>query len=410
MQALPDLIETQGQPIVRIAVLAGADVELKTVVDAIGLRPAQVIGDVARPQHRPADAAGDRHLRRQHPHPHRARLDDLVLEQEGLHRLHFFRQALAHQLASALDPALRQISRHPAGTHVVAHHPRARNRLEEIQNQFAFLQGVQRAGEVDPQLIAEESRRQHVIDDARQFGHDDAEVLRPFGDFPAKQFFQRQAVSQAVCHPVDIIQAIREGEVLQPGVALADLLVIAMQISKNRLEVLYRLPVEPRHHTKDAVRAGMVRAEIDDQLFRAEGLVGIAVRREHPLIEQPLHFLNATLGTRQPPVRQADIRAEGRARFRRERLAAVRKAAAIRLVLGLEVRLAPIFAHRMSLEPFPHQQAPQIGMSLEAHAEEIPHLALLEIRRREMGGQRGQPRLLAVHPRVHGHGRPAAQP
>ena len=75
-----------------------------------------------------------------------------------------------------------------------------------------------------------------------------------------------------VAHAGDVIQAVGERDIVQIGIALADLLVIAVQIAHHRLKRGYGFAIDRQHHAEDAVRAGMMRAHIDDQLVRLEAV------------------------------------------------------------------------------------------------------------------------------------------
>ena len=76
-----------------------------------------------------------------------------------------------------------------------------------------------------------------MADDPGQLGHDHAQVVGPLGHLDAHELLHRQRVAEVVGHRGEVVQPVGEGDVHEVGVALADLLVVAVQIAHHRLEV-----------------------------------------------------------------------------------------------------------------------------------------------------------------------------
>ena len=69
------------------------------------------------------------------------------------------------RFARPLDPALGQVGGDAAEAHVVAHHARAGGRLEQVEDQLALAQAVQRGREIRAQVVEQEADRDEVADD-----------------------------------------------------------------------------------------------------------------------------------------------------------------------------------------------------------------------------------------------------
>ncbi len=100
----------------------------------------------------------------------------------------------------------------------------------------------------------------------REFRHDDADVLGAFRHLDAHQFFDRQCIAEVVGHGIEVVQPVGVGHVLQEGVALADLLVVAVQVAHDRLQADDGLAVEHHHRAENAVGGGVLRTHVDEDV------------------------------------------------------------------------------------------------------------------------------------------------
>ena len=94
--------------------------------------------------------------------------------------------------------------------------------------------------------------------DSSKLCHDDADIFCAFGDFDADQFFNCEGVAEVVAHGGEVVEAVGEGHILEIGVALADFLVVAVQVAHNRFEIHDGLAVEGGCDTEYAVCGGVL--------------------------------------------------------------------------------------------------------------------------------------------------------
>ncbi len=200
-QALADLVDADQVAVVDVAVVAHGHVEVEAVVDRVGVGAADVVGHAGGAQHRP----GRRVVRWPRsavstPTPsQRARMISFsVRKRSSSSILRGRRSKTSSRIFS--QHALRQVARHAAEAEVVAHHARAGGRLEDIQDQLAFFEGVQRRGEEGAQVVEQEADGRQVVADAGQLGHDHADVLGALGRLDAHQLLDRQRVAEVVAH------------------------------------------------------------------------------------------------------------------------------------------------------------------------------------------------------------------
>src|SRR6267143_4027849 len=91
------------------------------------------------------------------------------------------------------------------------------------------------------------------------FGQDDAQVFSSLGNFDPSQFFNTEGVGPVVRHRAEVLEPIGIRHRAEIAGVLADLFVIAMQVSEDRLELADDLAVERDVHPKHAMRGRMLR-------------------------------------------------------------------------------------------------------------------------------------------------------
>ena len=249
--------------VVHVAHRADRDVELEAVVDAVWLRAPHVVGDAARAQHGPDGAQANRVLRLQNAHALRPRQHDFVLGNILVEAVDGARQTIVHQLAGDGPELGRRVLGHPAKAQVVAHHARARGHFEQVQHPLPLLDAVQHRREKGAHVRQELPEREVMVHNARELRHDDAQVLRTLRHLDVgHQLLDRQCVAKVVAHRAQVVQPVGKRHVHQPGVALADLFVVAVQIAHHRLQVHHLLAVEHDPHAEHPVRTGVLRAHV----------------------------------------------------------------------------------------------------------------------------------------------------
>ena len=86
-----------------------------------------------------------------------------------------------------------------------------------------------------------------------QLGENDAQIFGALGHFDAGQFFDSEGVGPVVGHRTKIIEPIGIGHRAEVTGAFADLLVIAMQVTEDGLELAHDLAVKRDVHPEDTV-------------------------------------------------------------------------------------------------------------------------------------------------------------
>jgi hypothetical protein len=110
-----------------------------------------------------------------------------------------------------------------------------------------------------------------VAGDAAHLGDDHPQVFGLFGQLQLHQLFDRQRPAQVHVHPGQVIHPVGVGNPLPRREILADLFGAAVQIADVRRDVSENdFAVGPQHQPQHAVRAGMLRAHVDQHLVGAD--------------------------------------------------------------------------------------------------------------------------------------------
>ena len=244
-------------------------------------------------------------------------------------------------------------------------------------------------------------------------------------------------IAPLVIHADDVIQPVGKRNVVQPGVALANLLVVSVQVAQHQFQVGHGLAVQLKGHAQYAVCAGVLRPHVDDDLVGLDLIkIGDAVaihiqlghtrarRRHHRNAinngcairgivarrNRHRHILHSgiqvALGVvdiphRIKPIGVAQVVGPWHALFQQFVLAA-RPTVFKRLGLALKIGFLPIFAHGPAMKALPQQDAPQIGVPLKRHAIHVIHLTFLVFRAGVNRYQRGH-RLRQLNASFAGH-------
>ena len=113
--ALPDLADAHQVAVVGVAVEGHRHLEVKAVVDGVGLGAANVVVDARGAGHRAGDAVGAGQLRLEHAHALAAHHQDLVLGQQLLHLVHVAGHAATISLPCPASRRAGPRARRPAG-------------------------------------------------------------------------------------------------------------------------------------------------------------------------------------------------------------------------------------------------------------------------------------------------------
>jgi len=166
-------------------------------------------------------------------------------------------------LLGLLEPAGGQIHSAAAKTHVVAHHPRTGERLEEVEDLFALAKGVHQRCSTSSHVLRQKPYETGMVLQPSQLAGDDPEVLGAFGYLYSRQRFDSERVRPVIGDGAEVIEPIRVWHGTEVGLLLGYLFVVAMQVAKDRLQLDDALAVQNDIHPKDAVRRGVLRAHRD---------------------------------------------------------------------------------------------------------------------------------------------------
>ena len=186
------------------------------------------------------------------------------------------------ELAALLDPAVGQVVAHAAEAVVVEHHARARELFHEVEDELAVAEHVEDHGRAQRREVGGEGADRHqVAGDAHELAGDDADELRPPRDLHAGELLDRHDVGPLAVDAGEVLGAVDDRDVLEVGAPLGELLLAAVQVADDRDDVLDELAVEGDDQAQHAVRAGVLRPHVDDDLVELEAVdVGaLAARR-----------------------------------------------------------------------------------------------------------------------------------
>ena len=264
-----------------VAVLRGDDLEVELGVHGVRPRAAQVEVDAGRARVGAGDAVVHDVLLRDHALALGALQEDRVGVDERLVLLDLRREQL-EELAALVDPAVGQVVTHAAEAVVVEHHARARELLHEVEDELAVAEHVEDHGRAERREVGGEGADRHqVAGDAHELAGDDADELRPPRDLHAGELLDRHDVGPLAVDAGEVLGAVHDRDVLEVGALLGQFLLAAMQVADDRDDVLDELAVEGDDQAQHAVRAGMLRPHVDDDLVEREAVdVGaLAARR-----------------------------------------------------------------------------------------------------------------------------------
>src|SRR5690606_29907132 len=172
---------------VHVAVLADGDAEVQTMVDAVRMRLAHVVGHARAADDRPAGAVFDGVFRAQHADALDTRLENAVAGEQGVILVQSVYQVAQDAAHDDEEPVI-QVVPGTADAQVVVQHAGAGQLLENVQQLLAFPERIQkdRGG---AQVQRERAEPDQVAGDALQLAHDDTNILRSFGNFYIHQAF-----------------------------------------------------------------------------------------------------------------------------------------------------------------------------------------------------------------------------
>ena len=108
-------------------------------------------------------------------------------------------------------------------------------------------------------VLQEKTEERGVVLQPRQLGQDDAKIFGALGHLDPGEFLDAERVGPVVRHRAKVIEPVGVGHRAEIARVLADLLVVAMEITKDRLEFPDDFAIERHVHAKNAVGGRMLR-------------------------------------------------------------------------------------------------------------------------------------------------------
>jgi hypothetical protein len=131
-----------------------------------------------------------------------------------------------------------------------------------------------------------------VRDDAGKLAKEHADILRALRDLAAEQLLHRKAIRQLVVHRREVVHAAVMRDVLRPVVELGELLNAGVQVADVRHAVDDVLAVQLQRQAQYAVRRGMLRAHVKDDVACRVGASALLHPR-HAFIRGVLQYVRA---------------------------------------------------------------------------------------------------------------------
>ncbi len=197
------------------------------------------------------------------------------------------RLELLQERLAAVQPAGRQVGGYPADGYVAVGQPRPAQGLEQKQNLLPLAKGPHERREA-AQVQAVAAGGHQVAGDPIQLAHDDPQVPQLLRRLETHELLHRQGPAEVHVHAGQVVQPVDVGHELPRRQVLADLFRRAVQVADVRRGGQDHLAVGPQHQPQHAVRAGMLRAHVHQQLVAAEvelNQLGIHPLDRHRFIE-----------------------------------------------------------------------------------------------------------------------------
>ena len=274
LEALPDeahalahLLDAAQIAVVAVAVLAHRYVEIELVIDLVGLRLAQIPGDVGAAQHDAGEPPVHGVLGADDTDVAIALLEDAVLGEESLDVVDDLEERIA-PCRDVLGQPRREVLVHPADAVVGGVQARAAHPLVEDHQLLALLEAPQRRGQ-RADIHALRGHVEQVVEDAADLVVEHADEAGTTRDLDIGQLLGGEDEGMLLVHGRDVVQAVEIGHRLEVGLVLDELLRAAMQQSDVRVGTLNDLPVELEHQAQHPMGGRMLRPEIERHVLDA---------------------------------------------------------------------------------------------------------------------------------------------
>ncbi len=146
-------------------------------------------------------------------------------------------------------------------------HPQSGDRLEDVEDQFAFAETEQHRGG-RAEFHATGGQRHQVRGDAVEFHEHHPHDLRAFGDeiLDAEQLLDAEAVGRLVVERGEVVHARDEGDALRPVAEFEVLLDSGVQIADSAAGLRAGLAVDLEDQAQHPVGGRVLGAHVDDDV------------------------------------------------------------------------------------------------------------------------------------------------
>ena len=190
-----------------------------------------------------------------------------------------FTLEVVQELVQGRPEILWRVRKYATRPHVAHRDPRPAQHFEQVQDPFPAAERVHQRRAERAQLLHEEAHRDQVARDPLQLRRQRPQILSARRRLDPQQLFHRQAVRLVVDHGRRVIQAVRQGHHLYVVPFLGQLFGAPVQVAQHRLDLNDVLAVERYPYPEHAVRARMLRSNVDRHRFGADRHRGRSVPR-----------------------------------------------------------------------------------------------------------------------------------
>ena len=263
-------------------------------------------------------------------------------------------------------------------------------RLEQAQRVLALAPAVDHHRH-RAEVHAVGGLEQEVRRDAVELDEQHADPHRPLGELEVEEPFDREREHQLVRQRRRVVHARHVGGALHVGELLTGLLHAGVQVADDGLGPQHGLAVELHHDAQHAVGRRVLGPHVEDHRVVD---VGPRPARQHELLRTRLagertQLLRALVGLRlEAALLGVVARAPGarggrcrRPRPARRRSSSARSSSRTRIALERDghARRRVVLAQRVTHPVVGHEDAGEVGVPGELHAEEVVGLALGEV-------------------------------
>lgn len=269
-EALAHFFNADEVAVVAVGVLAGRDVEIELVVGGVGLGLAEVPGEAGGAEDGAGDGVGLAVGGGEDADAFEAVDPDGILGEEAFVFVEAGGEGGAKGEEFGLEGVMEFVLE-AADAEGVGGEAGAAVVLEDLEDIFTLAHGVEEGGH-GAEVEGGCAEPEQVGGDAVEFGEDDADELGARGRLDADEFFDSEAIAEAIGDGGDVIHAIDVGGELGVGAVFADFFDAAVEVADDAFDRLDAFAIELEDEAEDTVGRGVLRPHVEDH-FRGFEMV-----------------------------------------------------------------------------------------------------------------------------------------